>query len=464
MTKTSLDLHKPQPRSTVPGAQKDLNTIKLTYRACSTCPETGRYQPWRGKGHGVRRARAGPLQLRPHPRASPRAPRVRKGTIADPRSPEPSRISRLHLPPGSSKFSVEPGQAQKRGPGGGGGARGHQAGGTRRRLAAPQDALQGWPFIPARASPPAREGRWGTGRSKARSQLGRVVLPLQTVGAGGGPGSRGGTLTAPALSRSTGRAVPRRSPRHKGGRRAGSPLRAEPPDPRRGALTPSRRRRRQLPARAGCAAPPAASPGKRGRRACFLRGFLRRGPSSSPAAGVSGRRGSRAGPAGRGQPQHHHVAARRRPPPTWIQPEREGRCSPLPSPSTPRGPKFRESDFSHRREARIRSSGLAGVTAHTHQVARENCGSEALLCPGGRRNLPPELRGASGGASSARGPGCSQGGSYPPAPRPPAASFASPAGQNRHLNLNGLFCNSWDFRALHLLVKLRLLFHTPLSC
>lgn len=80
------------------------------------------------------------------------------------------------------------------------------------------------------------------------------------------------------------------------------------------------------PGPAGCTAPPAASPGKRGRRAGFLLGFLRRGPSSSPAAGVSGRRDSAAGLAGRGRRQHHHVAARRRPRSTRIPREREGRC------------------------------------------------------------------------------------------------------------------------------------------
>lgn len=61
------------------------------------------------------------------------------------------------------------------------------------------------------------------------------------------------------------------------------------------------------------ATPPAASPGKRGRRARFLLGFLR---LRLPAAGSVGARlpgaaGGRA--AGREQPQLHHVAAQRRP-------------------------------------------------------------------------------------------------------------------------------------------------------
>jgi hypothetical protein len=42
------------------------------------------------------------------------------------------------------------------------------------------------------------------------------------------------------------------------------------------------------PGPAGCATPPAASPGKRGGRARFLLGFLRLGPSSSPPRGSVG--------------------------------------------------------------------------------------------------------------------------------------------------------------------------------
>ncbi|XP_004417730.1 PREDICTED: uncharacterized protein LOC101372180, partial [Odobenus rosmarus divergens] len=76
----------------------------------------------------------------------------------------------------------------------------------------------------------------------------------------------------------------RPSPEPQTQRRGGEPgpRSGEPPDSRRRALTPSRRR---LPGPAGCATPPAASPGKRGRRARFLLGFLRLGPSSSPRCG-----------------------------------------------------------------------------------------------------------------------------------------------------------------------------------
>ncbi|XP_053079611.1 uncharacterized protein LOC128315880 [Acinonyx jubatus] len=279
MKKTSLDLQKPTARSTVPGAPKELNSIKLTHRGCIACPVTG----------------------------------------------------------SSSKFSAEAGRAQKLGPGGWGrvGAPGRQA-----------------------ASPPG----------------------------------------APSLAG---------APDTKAGPRAGSPLREEPPDSRRRALTPSRRRR-QLPGRAGCATRPAASPGKRGRRARFLLGFLRLGPSSSPAAGVSGRHGSRAGPAGLGQRQHHHVAARRRPPPTWIQREREGRCSPLPSPSTPLGPKFRESgdpaprcgrdprgvlrafpeDFSFSRDR----GPFAADVSHQHHRHLNLLGNTRARTPGfGTREIPNSI-------------------------------------------------------------------------
>ena len=121
-----------------------------------------------------------------------------------------------------------------------------------------------------------------------------------------GQGTGGGTLAATPPSHSAGAPsappgrLPRPNPRHKGGDRRPGARSGEPPDSGRRALTPSRRRRR-LPGPAGCTTPPAASPGKRGRQARFLLRFLRLGPSSSPAAGVSGRRGSRAGPAGRGR-------------------------------------------------------------------------------------------------------------------------------------------------------------------
>lgn len=43
MKKTSLDLQKLTARSTVPGAPKELKSIKLTHRGCIACPVTGRY-------------------------------------------------------------------------------------------------------------------------------------------------------------------------------------------------------------------------------------------------------------------------------------------------------------------------------------------------------------------------------------------------------------------------------------
>ncbi|XP_053770170.1 translation initiation factor IF-2 isoform X2 [Desmodus rotundus] len=148
------------------------------------------------------------------------------------------------------------------------------------------------------------------------------------------------------LSRSARRAVPgsrrRQSPRHKGGDGSRGPRSREPPNSRRCALTPSRRPQ-LLPGPAVCATQPAASPGKRGRRARFLPGFLRRGPSSSSAAGVSGRCGSGAGLAGRGQRQHHHVAARRRPRRPGSRGSGKGGANHSPPLPPLRGPKFLES-------------------------------------------------------------------------------------------------------------------------
>lgn len=168
-----------------------------------------------------------------------------------------------------------------------------------------------------------------------------ILLSLRRqLAAGGRQGSGGGTLAATPLSRSARRAVPRPSPRHKGG--------AASRDPAPGSLPTLGAA--YLPHRVGGSRAPPAAPlrpplpqenAAAGLASCSA--SCASVPPPPPAAGVSGRRGSGAGPAGRGQRQHHHVAARRRPPPTWIPREREGRCSLLPSPSTPRGPKFRES-------------------------------------------------------------------------------------------------------------------------
>lgn len=145
----------------------------------------------------------------------------------------------------------------------------------------------------------------------------RQICPPQTVAGRQRTGEWWRDPRCHPLSRSARHAIPgsgrRQSPRHKGGDRSHGPRSGEPPNSRRCALTPSRRPQ-LLPGPAGCATPPAASPGKRGRRALFLPGFLRLGSSSSSSsAGVSGRCGSGAGLAGRGLRQHHHVAARRRP-------------------------------------------------------------------------------------------------------------------------------------------------------
>ncbi|XP_034511562.1 translation initiation factor IF-2-like [Ailuropoda melanoleuca] len=261
-------------------------------------------------------------------------PRARKGTIADPRSPEPSGVSRLRLPPQLLQVLRGGGSSPE----------------VRRRGAT----------------------RGGPGRQLA---------------AGGRQGSGSGTLAA-TPSRSARRAFPRPSPRHKG--RAASRDPAPRSLPTLGAA--------HLPHRGeGSRAPPAAplrpplpqENAAAGLASCSA--SCASVPPPPPAAGVSGRRGSRAGREGRGQRQHHHVASRRRPPPTWIPREREGRCSPLPSPSTPRGPKFRESGDPAPRPGRDLREVLATAPARPPPLSPQASGVRGwLLVPSDRGPFPAD--------------------------------------------------------------------------
>lgn len=267
----------------------------------------------RGKqGRGQEQARRG---LAPVLGPAEGLPGVRGGTIADPASWEPPGVSRSHLPPhllqvqpGGGLGSAAPTRGQR------GAARG-EAGGTRRRLqGAPPGllihshprSLRRGPCPAPRPSRPASRGGPGKNPSpnlagSSRSTLISTFLSFllspdllsadSEWAAGGGPGRGGGTPAAARSAAPPGRRpqrLPRPSSRHKGGDTSPGPRAGSLPTQCR-ALTPSRRRRRS-PDPAGCSTPPAASPGKRGRRARFLLGFLRRSPSSSPAAGVSGRR------------------------------------------------------------------------------------------------------------------------------------------------------------------------------
>lgn len=230
--------------------------------------------------------------------------------------------------------------------------------------------LPTWPGLPSSSSP-------------------HILLSLRRqLAAGGRQGSGGGTLAATPRSRSARRAVPRPSPRHKGGAASRDPAPGSLPTP--GAA--------HLPHRGGGSRAPPAAPlrpplpqenAAAGLASCSA--SCASVPPPPPAAGVSGRRGSRAGRAGRGQRQHHHVAARRRPPPTWIPREREGRCSPLPSPSTPRGPKFRESGDPAPRPACDLREVLATAPARPPPLSPQASGVRGwLLVPSDRGPFPAD--------------------------------------------------------------------------
>lgn len=85
----------------------------------------------------------GQLQAWSGPACTLRVPGVRKRTIADPQSPEPSESPARAFLPSSSKFSAEAGRVQNRGPGGAR-RRADRAGGTGSRLGVPRTPRREW--------------------------------------------------------------------------------------------------------------------------------------------------------------------------------------------------------------------------------------------------------------------------------------------------------------------------------